>query len=218
MSRFATLMALSVGLILLPSGPLAAQGGTATDEVLAGRLADIVRAAELGDRVGVRVQRVMSEQPLFNHRGELRLNPASNMKLLTAATALFELGPDFRMRTAVYGHIEDGRMANLVIRGQGDPTLRMSDLVDLAEDLADRGVRAVDHVRVDGSYFDDQLLPPAYDQQPGEMAAFRAAVGALAVDRASFVLRVLPGSAPGQPAQVRLAGAGYFDLRGGVTT
>jgi len=205
-------------LSLLLAWPSAAQRGAPEDALLSARLGDIVRAADLGEQIAVRVQRVSSEQPVFNHHGELALNPASNMKVLTAATALFELGPDFRMRTAVYGRIEDGRIGDLVIRGQGDPTLRISDMVDLAEDLADRGVRAVDRIHVDGSYFDDQLLPPAFDQQPGEMAAFRAAVGALAVDRASFVLRVVPGSAPGAAAQVRLAGAGYFDVRGGVTT
>jgi len=218
MSRRRTLAASLALLSLLLAWPLSAQRGAPSDAALAGRLADLVRTADLGDHVGVLVQRVESDQPLFSNHGDLALNPASNMKVLTAATALFELGPDFRMRTAVYGHIEDGRVANLVIRGQGDPTLRMSDLVDLAEDLADRGVHAVDHVVVDGSYFDDELLPPAFDQQPGEMASFRAAVGALAVDRASFVLRVLPGATVGAPAQVRLAGAGYFDVRGGVTT
>ncbi len=207
-----------LALSILLTKPLLAQEGAPSDQVLAGRLADIARQANLGERIGIQVQRVSSDQALFRQNELLQLNPASNMKLLTAATALFELGPNFRMRTAVYGHILDGRMANLVIRGQGDPTLRMSDLVALAEDLADRGVRAVDHVRVDGSYFDDQLLPPAFEQQPGEMASFRAAVAALAVDRASFVLRVLPGPTAGAPAQVRLAGAGYFDVRGGVTT
>ena len=31
-----------------------------------------------------------------------------------------------------------------------------------------------------GSYFDDEILPPAFEQQPEEMSAFRAAVGAVA--------------------------------------
>ncbi|MEM9864413.1 MAG: D-alanyl-D-alanine carboxypeptidase/D-alanyl-D-alanine-endopeptidase, partial [Myxococcota bacterium] len=47
---------------------------------------------------------------------------------------------------------------------------------------------------------------------------FRAAVSPVAVDRASFVLRVLPGREVGQPAVVRLAGADYFQVDSTMTT
>ena len=59
--------------------------------------------------------------------------------------------------------------------------------------------------------------PPAFDQQPGEMAAFRAAVGAVAVERASFVLRVVPGTV-GESAIVRLAAPGYFEVSNRIST
>ena len=140
------------------------------------------------------------------------------MKLVTAAAALIELGPEFQMRTGLYGHVEDGRVAHLVLRGYGDPSLRMSDLVELAEGLADRGVRAVDHVIVDGSYFDGQILPPAFEQQPDEVASFRAAVGAVSVEQSSYVLRVIPGPRDGAPAVVRLAAPGYFDVENDIKT
>lgn len=185
---------------------------------LAGRLADLVREANLGDGVGVSVVDVGSGEAIFGSRADTVRNPASNMKLVTAATALLELGPDFQMLTGLYGRVENGRVADLVLRGRGDPTLRGADLVALAEGLADRGVTAVDRVWVDASYFDDQLLPPAFEQQPDEAAAFRAAIGAVVVDRASYVLRVLPGSSVGSAAIVRLAGEGYFQVDNEMTT
>lgn len=182
---------------------------------LGGRLADIARGAELGDGVSVLVAE--GDSDVFALRADTPRNPASNMKLVTAAAALLELGPNFEMETGLYGRVEEGRVADLVLRGTGDPSLSMSDLVQLAAALADRGVRAVDRVWVDGSYFDDEILPPAFDQQPDEMAAFRAAVGAVAVNRASFVLRVVPG-AVGAPPTIRLLGEGYFDVDNGMTT
>ena len=65
---------------------------------------------------------------------------------MTAAGVLLKLGPDFRMLTGLHGRVESGRVEELVLKGYGDPTLRMSDLVELAEGLADRGVRAVGRV------------------------------------------------------------------------
>jgi len=184
---------------------------------LGGRLADVLRESGLSEQVGVSVVDVQSGQVHLAHSADRPMNPASNMKLVTAAAALVELGPDFQMLTGLYGRVNDGVVADLVLRGYGDPGLRMSDLVELAEGLADRGVRRVGRIWVDGSYFDDEILPPAFDQQPGEMASFRAAVGAVAVERASYVLRVVPGET-GAAATVRLAATGYFEVDGEITT
>lgn len=210
-----TMRALSVALALLALSALPVSAQTSP---LAGRLADLVREAGLGDGVGVSVVDVASGREIYESRGATVRNPASNMKLVTAAAALLELGPDFQMLTGVYGRVENGRVTDLVVRGQGDPTLQTSDLVELAEGLADRGVRAVDRIWVDASYFDDELLPPAFDQQPDEAASFRAAVGGFVAEQSSFVLRVMPGATVGSAAIVRLAGEGYFQVDNEMTT
>src|SRR5690606_15741496 len=106
----------------------------------------------------------------------------------------------------------------LALRGFGDPTLTHGDLMALAREVADQGVRRIDRVIVDATYFDDQVLPPAFEQQPHEVAAFRAPISAVAVDRNAYVLRVLPGPEVGAPAVVRLAGAAYFDVDNRITT
>lgn len=141
------------------------------------------------------------------------------MKLITAATALTSLGTEFRVLTGLYAHVEgDAVTGGLYLRGFGDPTLRLSDLTDMAADLAERGVTRVDEVIVDGSYFDGQVLPPSFDEQPNEVAAFRSAVGAVSVDENAFELRILPGQVEGEPAIVRLAAAGYFQVTNEITT
>lgn len=209
------ILALLVG--LMPA--LALPTPTAAQQSALGReIATLVREASLGDEVGIVVADLASDTIHFQLAPDTPRNPASNTKLITAAAALASLGPDFTMLTGIYGRVEEGRVADLVIRGFGDPSLRSSDLLDLCLALRERGIRAVDRVHVDGTYFDDEILPPAFEQQPNEMAAFRASVGALALDRASYVLQVMPGAAAGDPASVLLAAPGYFDVETSVTT
>lgn len=196
-----------------------AAGQAAAPDVLARRLTAAVRGAELGDAVGVHVRDAATGDPIFAHAGDVPRNPASNVKIVTAWAALRRLGPDFRMRTAVHGRIEEGgRVELLVLRGTGDPTLEAADLVALAGDLVDRGVRRVGRVRVDATYFEDEVDPPAYAQQPREIAPFRAPISAVAVDRNAYALRILPGASPGDPVTVRLAAPSHFDLDDRMTT
>ena len=211
---FATSLVLIVGLLFPNAG-----SAQLTPEALSNRVSSIVREANLGENVSVVIANAATGSRLHERRGDALMNPASNMKLLTAAAALDVLGPAFRMRTGLYGRIGDGgRVSDLVIRGSGDPSLRMSDLVELASGLPRRGVQRIGRVTVDGSYFDDEILPPLFEQQPNEIASFRAPVSAVAVERASFVLHVLPGTEPGSPAQVSLVAPGYFDLQNRITT
>src|SRR6187431_1944803 len=52
--------------------------------------------------------------------------PASNMKILTSATVLDRLGPDYRYRTtfAARGSVTNGTLnGDLVVIGRGDPTV-----------------------------------------------------------------------------------------------
>jgi len=75
--------------------------------------------------VSVRAQTV-SGKVLADFNSTLRINPASNMKLLTTGTALKELGPEFRFETSVgyTGEISDGSLVgDIYIIGGGDPSL-----------------------------------------------------------------------------------------------
>lgn len=192
---------------------------SAQDDALASRVRSIVSAANLGDGVGVSVVDLAGDRTVVDVAASTPRNPASNMKLITAAVALSTLGPDFRMTTSVHGTIEgDAVVGGLVIRGRGDPTLTRADLVELAEQLWERGVRRVDEVVVDATYFDDRTLPPAFEQQPNEIAPFRAAVGALSVDENAYVLRIAPGAAAGAAAEVHVDAATHFDVTNEATT
>ncbi|MFT3922655.1 MAG: D-alanyl-D-alanine carboxypeptidase/D-alanyl-D-alanine-endopeptidase [Myxococcales bacterium] len=186
---------------------------------LVGRLSELIQKAGLGNGVGIVVANALTGERIYTLNPETPRNPASNMKLVTAATALAELGPSYRMRTTLAGALaEDGTVDTLVLRGEGDPSFDFADLLGLARRLVELGVRKVENIVVDGSYFDDRILPPAFEQQPNEIAAFRAAVAAVSVDRNAYDLRLAPGPAADAPASVILRCPDYFAVESALTT
>ncbi|MCC7534878.1 MAG: D-alanyl-D-alanine carboxypeptidase/D-alanyl-D-alanine-endopeptidase [Deltaproteobacteria bacterium] len=192
---------------------------TNQDAALAAELETLVRGAGLqGARVGVSVIDVASGAVVFEHQPDELHNPASNMKVVTAAAALALLGPEHRITTALAGRLDLGQLAGpIVLRGRGDPTLRYADLLELANDLSGLGVRRVDGIVVDDRFFEPAALAPAFEQQPGEMAPFRAAIGAASVDANAYRITAVP-TTEGAPARIDLLARGYFEVSGQVLT
>ncbi len=188
------------------------------DATLETRIEALVAKAELGGTLGIHVIKLSDGKTLYAKNSTTPLNPASNLKLLTAAAALRRLGPEFRMWTGFYGHLRAGQVAELVVRGYGDPSLRRVDLIAVADDMKAKGVTRVQRIVIDGSYFDAQVLPPAFDQQPDEASSFRAAISAIAVDRNAYVLSVRPGAKVGAPASVSVWADGYIKVDSRVST
>jgi D-alanyl-D-alanine carboxypeptidase/D-alanyl-D-alanine-endopeptidase (penicillin-binding protein 4) len=151
---------------------------------------------------------------LDEHRA---LNPASNAKLVTAAAALRVLGGHHRFLTGLYGRIESEAVDELVLRGDGDPSLRTQDLWAMAGELRAAGVRRVRAIVIDQSAFDDRYVPPAFEQQPGEWAPFRAPVAAVSLNENTVLFTVRPAQ-EGKDALVEVDPPGIVDLSGGVAT
>ncbi len=194
------------------------QVGAKGPEPLAAGLSAMVEQAGLGDGVGVHVVRLYDGKSLYNRRANEPRNPASNMKLLTAAVALRRLGPSFEIATTVEGKLDQGRVPALIVRAHGDPTLTYSKLIELGEALRLRGVDRIDRIVIDDSYFDSELLPPAFEQQPHEDAAFRAPVAAFSVNRNSYAVYIAPGDRPGAPGGVRVLADGHIRLNNKTQT
>jgi len=196
-----------IGLLLASPG-VRAKG----PEPVARTIATLVQRAGLGDRIGIHVVRLQDAQELYRNQADTPRNPASNQKLLTSAAALWRLGPGFRAATKIEGTIENGQVTQLVIRPFGDPTLGYAGLAALGEALHLRGVDSVTRIVIDDSYFDDQILPPAFEQQPKEAAAFRAAISAFAVDGNSYVVHIGPGPVLEGPGRVRVLAEDYVQI------
>jgi D-alanyl-D-alanine carboxypeptidase/D-alanyl-D-alanine-endopeptidase (penicillin-binding protein 4) len=158
-------------------------------------------------KISVSVVDLVTGTELFAHEPDQGMNLASNAKLLTTSAALATLGGGFRWRTAVYvDDLDDATGAvkgNLYVRGRGDPTLSPADLRALAADVAARGVRSVEgQLVIDDGYFDRDVEPPHYADQPNERAGFRAPVASFGVARSSVDVIVIPE--PGADATVKL--------------
>lgn len=214
-SCLAVLIAVLVGTHTVPAA-FAEQGREPPPASgLAEQLGRILAAADLGGAtIGILFVDVETGEVVFEHGSDVQLNPASNAKIVTAAAALAILGPEFRYHTALYGEADGSTIDGaLCLRGGGDPTLTTEDLWGLAVELRRRGVRGVrGDIVVDASYFDREVEPPAFDQQPGERADFRAPVGGVNVNGNVVTVHVRPGGSPGRPGIVTADPEGYLDL------
>jgi len=209
-------------LLLVPARRAVAQAGDPALE----RLAKVARpkleelekwVAAAGGKLRVSLVDARSARELVGIDASTPENPASNQKLVTAGAALHYLGGAFSYRTGVYGKLEGSRVPRLVLRGEGDPSLSSQDLEAMVKSLHDRGVREIGELLVDQSAFDDSYVPPAFEQQPAEWAAFRAPVCAVAVDGNATTFCVRAAKA-GEPAKVWFEPAGFVEITGDVAT
>jgi serine-type D-Ala-D-Ala carboxypeptidase/endopeptidase (penicillin-binding protein 4) len=174
--------------------------------------------AGYGGQIGVAVMDVSSGELLAARNDRKLLNPASNAKLFTAAAALTLLHGNYRFETGLYGEQKGASVARLVLRGHGDPSLGTRDIWDMVQDLKDAGVRRVEgDVLVDQRFFDENHVPPAFEQQPNEWAYFRAPVSAVSLNENTITMRVRP-TAVDAPAAVSFDPPGYVDADGTVKT
>jgi D-alanyl-D-alanine carboxypeptidase/D-alanyl-D-alanine-endopeptidase (penicillin-binding protein 4) len=176
------------------------------------------RLEDDGGRIGAAIIALPSGELVASANETAAMNPASNAKLATAVAALELLGAEHRFVTGLYGELDEGKVARLVLRGAGDPTLGTADLAELVRELKDAGATEVGEVLVDQGYFDERYDPPAYDQQPNEWAAFRAPIAAVSLDRNTVSFTVYPGASKDSPARVSVSPPGFTSVEGSVTT
>ncbi len=74
--------------------------------------------------------------------------PASNAKLLTTAAALLAIGPQYRIRTSIFGTEK-----TLELIGHGDPSLTDRHLTQLAQQLKQRGITQIAQLTLNDRYF-----------------------------------------------------------------
>jgi D-alanyl-D-alanine carboxypeptidase/D-alanyl-D-alanine-endopeptidase (penicillin-binding protein 4) len=173
------------------------------EDALRAALERIVQDKRLKDaKFSVHVRALDDGRTLYGKNEALRLNPASNMKIVTAAAALDHFGAAFTYTTEVWGDARGATVqGDLVLSGNGDPFLEWGHLLELAERVRRRGVREVTgDLVIDNSAFDDQDLPPAFGQKR-EDAAYRASTGAVAANFGAFEIIISPGE-PGKPPSV----------------
>ena len=147
--------------------------------------------------VGIVVQETGGPRPLFSHRSDQPMNPASVMKLVTTFAALELLGRDYRWRTEAFlgGPLADGRLdGDLVLKGSGDPKITIEQWTAFMATLRERGLADVGgDLVLDRSAF---RLPPydpaAFDGEP--LVPYNVGPDALLVNFKSVRFRFVPAA------------------------
>jgi serine-type D-Ala-D-Ala carboxypeptidase/endopeptidase (penicillin-binding protein 4) len=93
-------------------------------------------------------------QTLVEHDRQKFFIPASNAKLLTTAAALLALGPEYRIRTSLFGTAQ-----NLELIGHGDPSLTDRQLTQLAQQLKQRSITQIPQLTLNDRYFTNNPNP-----------------------------------------------------------
>jgi len=174
-----------------------------------------------GSHASVEVVSLDDGSVVYSRSAEDSLNPASNTKLVTAAAALLRLGAEYRFTTDFLADRPPdgrGRVRTLYVKGRGDPSINTERLLAFAADLWHRGVRQVDEIVLDDTWFDSERWGPGWEQETSDKA-YAAPVGALSLNHNAVAIYVAPADRPGQRARVELEpDADCFVLQNGVQT
>lgn len=144
---------------------------------------------------------------IYHYRGEHLMRPASNMKIISGAVALEELGLDYRFQTEIYldGAIEAGVLnGNVYMKGYGDPTVNEATLGQFADILLQAGIQRVTGQLIgDDTYFTGDTLPPGVDDE-GETHYYGARISPITMSPtddfdASTILVTAQAQAIGEP-------------------
>ncbi|HYX93282.1 MAG TPA: D-alanyl-D-alanine carboxypeptidase/D-alanyl-D-alanine-endopeptidase [Myxococcaceae bacterium] len=173
-------------------------------------------------RVGVQVMSLDSGEIVSSYHADDLLNPASNVKLFTAAAALARLGPNFRFETEFYtgGPGDSGRRKTLFVRGKGDPSITTERLYAIVCELVHAGVVDVSDIVIDESWFDLDRAPPGWDQTSADLdRSYVAPPGAVSLNWNVATVYVRASDRPGErPVAAVEPTSDYFILKTNLST
>ena len=195
------------------------------------RIDDLINRWQAGQAFwGIAVLDLESGRTIYERNAEKAFLPASNQKIVTAATALDALGAIYRYETTLRfdGTTEgDVMRGDLILDGSGDPTFGSVEvggndpLRAWAEELADLGVKRIEgRVIGDDDRFDDRPYPEGWDvdyitKQAGRYMGTSA--GGLSYNDNVVSVRV-DATRPGAPPSVRVRPSGAVEIQNEAVT
>jgi serine-type D-Ala-D-Ala carboxypeptidase/endopeptidase (penicillin-binding protein 4) len=199
---------LIIGTVFLCSTAFAApsQEKIGEREALKKTLTQVIDTSALKNaRVSVQVKSLEDGAIVYARDADELLNPASNVKLYTAATALSVLGSEYRYETefSTDEPVKEGKAKILFVHGKGDPTITTERLYGMVAELFHAGLREVNDIVLDDTWFDAERMAPGFDQEYGDKA-YLAPTGALSLNWNTVGVYLRPGDNMGDKAAVEV--------------
>ena len=168
-------------------------------QTLAEKLDALVSTAAVlqTSEVGICVYDLTTGIPIYRYQADKLYRPASIEKIVTAVTALSELGKDYpyQTRLAYTGSIEEGRLkGDVYVVGGFDSEFMESDLELLADTLCRSGIRQIDGRLVGDVSMTDSVYWGkgwSWDDAP---EAFQPYLSPLMLNRGCVDVTIAPGS------------------------
>lgn len=166
-------------------------------------------------QVSVEIRSITNGKVVYERNSRTPLIVASNNKLVTTASVLHHLGPEFEWVTGIYaaGGIDGGVLnGGLVLRGSGDPCLSerfheadpLEPIRQLAAAVSGAGIRSVTGaLMLDDTLFDREYVAPGWPQDQLDFY-YCAPVSGLAVLENLVSIEVTPSGRSGEGARLRL--------------
>ena len=108
--------------------------------------------------IGFIAKDVESGKIVASFQSKIPLKPASVMKLIPSIVSMNTLTPDKSFTTEISAIKQSSsHVQQLVIKGGGDPNLRTEDLLMIARRIKLLGIKQVDEILIDDSYFPDPI-------------------------------------------------------------
>ncbi len=154
---------------ILPSILLAAP-----ETIIKAKLAEQIRAK--GPKTHFIVADLETGRTIFENRAQEKVKPASVLKILTSTVAMSILGSDYRFRTEFWGDSspgKDGSIGNLYIKGGGDPSFTIEDLLMIIRNLKRQGIKKISKVIYDDFLFEEatrRVGQRAYEAGPSALS------------------------------------------------
>jgi D-alanyl-D-alanine carboxypeptidase/D-alanyl-D-alanine-endopeptidase (penicillin-binding protein 4) len=160
---------------------------------------------------GIEVYDLDANRPLYRLNVRKHFVPASNTKLIVTTVSMGELGPDWRYHTPVYAILAPGADSvarQLVVVGRGDPTFsgrfnpsEFAVADSLADSVAVAGIRSVQRIAIDASYFEARGFNPSWEAGD-EPWYYAAPVSGAEAGEGAVAVVITPGRRPGDAASV----------------
>jgi len=124
----------------------------------------ILNVPELNNaHYGIYILRLDNDSVVYEMNRQKLFAPASNMKIITTAAALYFLGPNFQFKTYLFlwGQIKGKKLhGDIIIAGEGDPIFSLKNLEQFVKKIKSLQIEEITgSIFILDDYFTDERLP-----------------------------------------------------------